>query len=172
MNEIITHDCSYKVWDGSDSTQSCEILSEVGRSGWPRTARAFSNNGTMVDIPYGLHEFGLTPYTSYVYGGRNHEYSFWPGFSLNPAVWDLTLLTDLLDRCMEDSNVQSNLYPGSYSMALFDETDIEFEHKFTALVYASGANIAYLPAYVFEHIGFQTSAYAESGQQRTWDYYS
>lgn len=35
-------------------------------------------------VEYRLHEFGLM-YPS-------HDFAYWPGFSLNPALWDLTKL--------------------------------------------------------------------------------
>lgn len=41
-------------------------------------------------VEYRLHEFGLM-YPS-------HAFTHWPGFSLNPALWDLTRLTDTYQR--------------------------------------------------------------------------
>lgn len=37
-------------------------------------------------VEYRLHEFGLM--------NPSHHFSYWPGFSFNPALWDLKRLHD------------------------------------------------------------------------------
>lgn len=65
-------------------------------SGGPRSPRGGSaNNASVSDddhtgegnassLEYRLHEFGVMH--------PSHDFSYWPGFSLNPALWNLTSL--------------------------------------------------------------------------------
>lgn len=41
-------------------------------------------------VEYRLHEFGLM--------SPSHRFAYWPGFSLNPALWDLARLDDSYRR--------------------------------------------------------------------------
>lgn len=64
-----------------------------------------------VEVEYRLHEFGLlSPLSTFAY---------WPGFSLNPALWDLARLDDSYRR--------------KYGRKMeFNETDIRSEMPLSA----------------------------------------
>lgn len=50
-----------------------------------------NDEGTEVTkVEYRLHEFGLA--------SPSHGFAYWPGFSLNPALWDLARLDDTYRR--------------------------------------------------------------------------
>lgn len=62
-------------------------------------------------VDYRLHEFGVL-YDS-------HDFTYWPGFSLNPALWDLKRLRDSYRR--------------RYKKDLgFDPADIRFVFRWVA----------------------------------------
>jgi len=94
--------------------------------------------------PYRLHEFGtLDP---------AHDFRFWPGFSLNPGVWDVAYLRATFEMAGEALE--------------FDAGDERFEQSFSKRCEEIGIlHMAYLPALSFSHIG-DMSAYKANEQQR------
>lgn len=84
----------------NDSNFTDEDTSKSGShetySGGPRSARGGSGKNASVSddghtgegnassLEYRLHEFGVMH--------PSHDFSYWPGFSLNPALWNLTSL--------------------------------------------------------------------------------
>lgn len=79
----------------------------------------------------------------------------WPGFSLNPGVWDLYQIKRAFGACMK----------GAY----FNPDDMSFEHEFSLSIHMLGLSIAYLPSLFFEHIGEKASAYVLNNSSRIWD---
>ena len=137
------------------SDRNCAVINQncnvklLGTGGWERFVNykltdINSNHTSKIEVPYSLHEFGVFNYYS---NERNHEFSFWPGMSFNPGLWDLEHITSTLSLCKRDNPHE-----------LFDEFDKKFEHRFTALTLVCGLNMAYLPLQLFEHIG-EISAY-------------
>ena len=83
--------------------------------------------GILITLPYSLHEFGLSPPplpqpaspsssssdppfsdiervfgngNGLWYGGRVHDFSSWPGLSLNPRLWDVSAIKERLKECI------------------------------------------------------------------------
>ena len=139
FNEQSTRACA----EGSDQ---CNV-STLGHGGWPRT----SSSG----IPYALHEFGLLDVPE-AFGDRLHEFSYWPGLSFNPGLWDIGKIRQTLWRCKYDSD------------NVFSETDDEFEHRFSMVAHACGLRMGYFPSVFFSHIG-NISAYKLSNISRSFD---
>ncbi|CAN0141177.1 unnamed protein product, partial [Scytosiphon promiscuus] len=99
-------------------------------------------------VEYRLHEFGML--------GPSHSFTYWPGFSLNPALWDLARL----DRS----------YRRKYGRKLeFDPTDIRFEQSMSMELSDADVSVAYLPDVTFRHVGAGQSAYEANNMRRPWD---
>ncbi|KAF0695762.1 Aste57867_13452 [Aphanomyces stellatus] len=92
---------------------------------------------------YWLHEFGIV----------HHRFGYWPGFSLNPAVWDLTRLRQCHKRFNESSDI--------------------FEREFSLAIWRCGLHVAFLPYATADHIGAppgsNASAYVLNGMPRRFD---
>lgn len=103
--------------------------------------REASWNGTKVK--YAEHEFGV----AYV----DHSFSYWPGFSLNPSIWDLHRMRQVMD-------------------IKFDEQDPRFEQIFALKALDAGLVFAHLPQQQnFQHIGNDQSSYVLNDSHRPWD---
>jgi len=124
---------------------------------WTEEREMFSFNAS---VPYSLHEFGLaaSSLTSSFSNHRNHDFSYWPGFSFNPGLWDLATIRRSLMACMD-------IIEGD----VFDVSDHGFEHKFSLLAYEIGLNMAYLPIVLFEEISRGHSAYRLNNITRPWE---
>ncbi|TYZ68258.1 hypothetical protein PybrP1_005294 [[Pythium] brassicae (nom. inval.)] len=107
-----------------------------------------------------------------------HEFAFWPGFSLNPGLWDLRAITRALCTDAGGSEAsstglsQSDGHPVA-CQHLFDEALDIFEHSFSLEVWRSGLRVAFLAAEHAVHIGAPTgsnhSAYVLNGMRRRFD---
>ena len=140
LNDQASRACAYA------DTDAC-LATPMGSSGWVRTVP--SGNGADTPVEYRLHEFGS-------FGDRG--FGFWPGFSLNPAVWDLEAL---------DTLVSPN---GDRSASLaFDVDDRRFEQSMSLFLAGAGVRIAYLPRMTVRHLGTETSAYELNNLTRPWD---
>ncbi len=121
---------------------------QVSRGGWSRSITSAAN----ATIRYSVHEFGLMDSS---YSDRIHDFSYWPGFSFNPGLWDMKAVKEKLSVCLHETNVMS-------------ETDSLFEQRFSVSTLAAGLEVAYLPMVVFTHIG-DVSAYKLNQIQRPFD---
>lgn len=99
-------------------------------------------------VAYNLHEFGSMD--------AAHDFAYWPGPSLNPALWDLSLM-----HCALSS--PANAGP------MFDPADPRFEQSWALRAHEAGLRVAHLPSNVFVHAGGDNSAYVINQQQRPWD---
>ncbi|CAM9506285.1 unnamed protein product [Ectocarpus sp. 12 AP-2014] len=99
-------------------------------------------------VEYRLHEFGLlSPLSTFAY---------WPGFSLNPALWDLARL--------------DGSYRRKYGREMeFNESDIRFEQSISMELLDAGVAVAHLPDLTFRHVGGMQSAYEANNMRRPWD---
>ena len=136
--------------------EACDT-SIIGSGGWPQTkmVQLSTVNGSTVDIPYSLHEFGMLTSSDRLSDGRVHEFSNWPGLSLNPGLWDLRTVYRAVASCRGSSH-------------MFDTDDTLFEQRFAVTGFAAGLTMAYLPALLFEHTG-DVSAYSLNDRHRPWD---
>ena len=89
----------------------------------------------------------------------DHDFSTWTGLSLNPGLWDLRALKELLGGLVSRGVPTSDL---------FDVHDETFEKSWSMASYAAGARMAYLHGLFFRHIG-DVSAYELNGLRRAWD---
>ena len=150
------------------------VDSQIGRGGWEREVLLSQPHGSVYNqsdsssfsttssIPYLMHEFGLASYYR-IYGDRLQTHTTWPGFSLNPGVWDLEQVYNSFDRCVYNSTIVYN------NNAQFHEYDKSFEHEWTILTHQLGLNTGYLASNYFEHIGEKVSAYVLNNYTRVWD---
>lgn len=130
-----------------------------GHGGWLRHVSIISNNGTRIQFPYQLHEFALLP----VYTHRNHDFSYWPGFSLNPGLWDVKKIQHILNDTNKNAGANKKLW--------FNETFELFEQQFSLLSWFTGMKMAYLNAICFKHIGDESSYMLNNVTKRPWDKY-
>ncbi|RHY51591.1 hypothetical protein DYB34_011823 [Aphanomyces astaci] len=114
-----------------------QVLVNTQRSGWPRRLP------TTDDTSFGL-------YFRHEYGVVDHAFGYWPGFSLNPGVWDLKRLS----RC---------------PALRFNESSDVFEREFSLAVWRCGLHVAMLPYTTAVHIGTNGSAYVLNGLPRRFD---
>jgi len=142
---LFNEQCSRQCAEGAEA---CEE-SSIGAGGWERWL--FSPK-----VPYRKHEFGLFD-VPHAYGGRLHEFSYWPSLSLNPGIWDLHEIKERLRLCKKATD---------QNWKIFDENDSLFEQRFSALCLASELAMGYFPAVIFSHIG-NISAYDLSHQSRS-----
>jgi hypothetical protein len=146
--------------------------STIGKGGWRRyiyasktsenvyyinkssTVLTFNSFGTSspISIPYSLHEFGLAPLEGIkdTYGGRDHDFSYWPGLSLNPGLWDLKIVNEKMKLFLNRKKNECK----NENFNLFSENEILFEQQFSVIAHAAGLNMGYLGALLFEHIGY------------------
>ena len=120
----------------------------ISRGGWLRNISSLVNT----TIRYSVHEFGLMDSS---YSDRIHDFSYWPGFSFNPGLWDIQAVKEKLSVCLNETNFMS-------------ETDSLFEQRFSMSTLAAGLEVAYLPMVVFTHIG-DISAYQLNQVRRPFD---
>lgn len=149
----------------------------LGTSGWPRQlsdiagGRDGEEEGERAPTRYRLHEFGTTR--------AEHAFSFWPGFTFNPAMWDLDALRCALARAEEWDlaagqrviTVQWSNGTGANSVPMrevFDPNDDRFEQSFSVRCHDAGLRVAYLEQVVMAHIGVNKSAYILNGVQRAF----
>ena len=76
----------------------------IGKAGWPRMTRD--------GIDYRLHDYGTVE--------PGHAFTYWPGFSLNPALWDVRRL-------------QCAFFESFGEPPVFNSTDARFEQSFSSL---------------------------------------
>ncbi|KDO28601.1 hypothetical protein SPRG_06457 [Saprolegnia parasitica CBS 223.65] len=119
-------------------TRLAQVLLNDQESGWLQSTPSGS-------VSYKVLEFGVADPT--------HKMAHWPGFSLNPAVWDL-------DRLKAQRLV-------------FDTTSDVFERGFSLEVRRAGLHVAALRQRAAEHIGAppgsNASAYVLNGLPRRFD---
>jgi hypothetical protein len=118
-------------------------LQDLYGSGWKREIEVSDGDGGRKKIEYMKHEFGTA---------EGHAFSYWPGFSLNPGLWDLNLLLSKQD--------------GKFR---FNSTDMRFEQSISLKLAMLGFRTAHFPKQVVKHIGVETSAYELNGARRAWD---
>ncbi|CAM9523822.1 unnamed protein product [Chrysoparadoxa australica] len=110
------------------------------QAGWPRQSK-------VAGVEYRAHEFGAS---------SAHAFSYWPGFSLNPALWEV-------DRIRK---VYSSSFNRDFSFAT---SHSRFEQLASLQLADAGLRVAYLPDVTFEHAGGEVSAYTLNDQHRPWD---
>ena len=94
-------------------------------------------------MSYAEHEFGVAY--------KEHKFAYWPGFSLNPAIWDL-------ERIRGAIQIE------------FNEDDSRFEQSFALKALDAGLIFAHLPQHQhFQHIGSGQSSYMLNDMRRPWD---
>ena len=134
LNDQSSRGCAYANFDDYGP----KVL---GIAGWRRQT---------ANLEYRLHEFGtLEP---------SHVFTYWPGVTLNPAVWDLDALKCTFNEVLGRPPV-------------FNVSDRRFEQSFSLQSYDAGLQVAYLPRVSFAHVGDE-SAYALNNFSRPWDNYS
>ena len=131
LNDQSTRSCAYAADAGCD---------ERGSAGWAREAAG--------GVAYRLHDFGTVE--------PGHAFTYWPGFTLNPAVTDVDAL-----RCAHEA--------ATGAAPFFDPDDKRFEQTFSLATYDAGLRVAYLPRVSFAHIGVDESAYGLNNYSRPWD---
>ncbi|KAJ0411173.1 hypothetical protein ATCC90586_008889 [Pythium insidiosum] len=134
--------------DALDVLQSQQDMAQVllneHESGW-RFALSLSSRV----VRFFRHEFGLSD--------PLHKFAYWPGFSLNPAVWDLARL----ERALKPANATQPSW--------FDEHSDVFERRFSLRVWRTGLHVGYLLGRHCEHAGTNVSAYVLNGLPRRFD---
>ncbi|DAZ94619.1 TPA: hypothetical protein N0F65_010558 [Lagenidium giganteum] len=122
-----------------------QVLLNNQDSGYSRKAE---HPTTGAHVPYHLHEFAVQ--------GNAHHFSYWPGFSLNPGLWDVDMLRHFLG-----DNIQ------------FDESIDIFERLMSLQVWQQGLHVVYLDSIHAIHIGAppgsNASAYVLNGLPRRFD---
>ena len=154
----------------------------LSSGGWHRNASNGPGKTCTKSLPFSLHEFGISPATADIrqasgqYDFRRHDFSYWPGFSLNPGVWDVYRIAEKLqNECPQQKiiyggdGLTENLMRMSPWCNFFSESDSAFEHHFSILGHLNGIHTAYLHAVIFRHIGHEVSAYKLNGCSRPWD---
>jgi hypothetical protein len=167
-------------WPRSLKQQQQQQQQQQPRSGRAAKAPHNNNNGS---IEYRLHEFGYM-------GQPGGAFGYWPGFSLNPGLWDLAALDakvkvacaaastenvmagSLCCRPVSDVTEEGgSASPGNAapSKLMFHTGDRRFEQSMSLMLAAAGARVAYLPRMTFRHLGLDESAYELNGMERPWD---
>ncbi len=131
LNDQSSRSCAYAAEDG------CPM---IGKAGWPRVTK----DGTH----YRLHDYGTVE--------PGHAFTYWPGFSLNPALWDVRRLACAFEEAFGAPPV-------------FNSTDARFEQSFSLRAYDAGIRVAYLPRVSFAHTGVDQTAYALNNFTRPFD---
>lgn len=131
--------------------------------GWERSV-SISND---VILPYHLHEFGVMG----TFTQRLQDFSFWPGVSLNPGIWDVHHMKHIFQKFLfEDvANGSSSHSQSNDAWEYFNETAVLFEQQFSTFCWFAGLKMAYLESIPFRHIG-DISAYSlDEENRRPWD---
>jgi len=131
LNDQSSRSCAYAAEEG------CPM---IGKAGWPRVTK----DGTH----YRLHDYGTVE--------PGHAFTYWPGFSLNPALWDVNRLACAFEEAFHEPPV-------------FNSTDARFEQSFSLKAYDAGIRVAYLPRVSFAHTGVDQTAYALNNFTRPFD---
>ena len=153
LNDQASRACAY-----ADPVEEC-LATPLGAAGWPRVLTRASHSspelqdGQDLGISYRLHEFGALA----------HDFSYWPGFTLNPAVWDL----DALSESWAHYCGKEQLTPGN--LLRFNTTDRRFEQSASLSLLQGGTRVGYLSRMTVRHIGTETSAYVLNNLTRPWD---
>ncbi|GMI07997.1 hypothetical protein TrVE_jg13318 [Triparma verrucosa] len=132
--QVLLNDQSSRFCAYASPISSCLDSGNVGKAGW--------NRGEYVE-----HEFGTVH--------PLHEFTYWPGFSLNPGIWDLRRLRRGLE--------------GVGERFVFDHEDERFEQSFSVKCLNGGLDFAHLPRINVRHIGTEVSSYVLNGLERDWD---
>ena len=130
LTQILLNDQSTRACAYDEPSGLCLQSGTVGKAGWTRAG-------------WVQHEFGsLHP---------DHQFSYWPGFSLNPGLWDL----ERLRAGMAEVGVR------------FDVEDDRFEQSFSLRCYDVGVEVGHMAGVVVRHIGVEVSCSdAASGTYR------
>lgn len=170
LNDQASRACAY-----ADPLDVC-ASTPLGAAGWPRTALlpVMSNNpgaDGVRPIEYRLHEFGAL--------GDDHAFGYWPGFTLNPALWDVTAIQAKLRSHQEHCQDCQGKRPNScytngclwYSDANLqvNASDLRFEQSMSLKLATAGVRVAYLQRLSVQHLGTEASAYELNGLKRPWD---
>ena len=156
-------------WDRSCAIGDIRLCnqSQLSLGGWNQNvskSKTTYNGNYNLRMEFSLHEFGLIPNrctSAGQLGIRHHDFSYWPGFSFNPGMWDIHKLKKSLGSNVNDNNAEWGNF--------FSETDIAFEHQFSILCHSRDVHMAYLHAVLFKHIGTEISAYSLNGYARPWE---
>ncbi|GMH71477.1 hypothetical protein TL16_g05659 [Triparma laevis f. inornata] len=130
--QVLLNDQSSRACAYADPMEKCLRSGNVGKAGWNR-------DGFWVE-----HEFGS------VYPA--HDFTYWPGFSLNPGIWDL-----------------KRLRKGLGGRVVFDSEDERFEQSFSVLCLNKGLDFAHMARISVRHIGTEVSSYVLNGLERPFD---
>jgi len=145
---------------------NCDITS-LSEGGWPRHSSwgLCNEDGTEQGTEPGevvgggwwylLHEFGFLDAT--------RDFSYWPGLSFNPALWDLQFIRARLGELLLAQPASSG------TTGLFADWDRHFEQRFSVSGFAAGLSMAFLPSATFAHVGNDESAYVLNDQRRRHD---
>ncbi|GMI31318.1 hypothetical protein TrCOL_g8472 [Triparma columacea] len=129
LNDQSSRDCA------EGSVKECEEGTWKRQAGWKRK--------TDKGVEYLEHEFGVLD--------PRHEFSYWPGFSLNPGVWDL-----------------ERMRGGAFNFE-FDPEDKRMEQTFSMRCYDEGMLFAHIGQVVVRHSGDLVSSYVLNGEDRPFD---
>lgn len=128
----------------SDDEPLAQVLLNDKHRGWEKSIDISSDRTVKVLI----HELAVQDIT--------HSYSYWPGFSFNPGIWDLTALRNRLKQ--SDPVLWFEIARNGW-----------FEEYFSICVWLSGLRVASLMGERFTHTGTNGSAYLLNGLPRHWD---
>ena len=143
------------------------IHPEMGLGGWERNLfdiHPVSHQPIL--YTYNYHESGLATAPE-VYSERLHGRTTWPGFTLNPGVWDMTQIYHAIHSL--DSNKTTPCVVLRQCNHLFRTGDRSFEHVWSVYMHSIGLSIGYLQTNYFIHLGESLSAYVLNDHQRIWD---
>jgi protein O-GlcNAc transferase len=127
-----------------------QVLLNNQHGGWQRhltytESSAPTASAATSEVTYFFHEYASTH--------PLHTFSYWPGFSLNPGIWDLKTIRQM------DSH--------------FNEMNSLFEREFSLHMWKLGLHVAYLPYVTSIHIGAppgtNQSAYVLNALPRSFD---
>jgi hypothetical protein len=194
VEQVLLNDQASRACAHADPLAEC-AATPLGAAGWPRTAHLFLDSGEAATeagasvagggplpgllrqpVEYRLHEFGLL--------GADHAFGYWPGFTLNPALWDVAALNAKLHAHHQRHNQRHrNGGGGSGSSGgngesggpwntihlRFNASDLRFEQSASLQLAIAGVRVAYLQRLSVKHLGTDASAYELNGLARPWD---
>ena len=149
------------------------LLNDQG-GGWPAVLPALAAGAPATQLH--VHEFGAA--------SPAHRLAWWPGFSLNPAVWDLRRLRQTQGALRLRFNESDDVFEQSFSLAVHDSgLRVAFLGQSWLLQQqqqrqqqqqqgARSLGVLNLSAPLFRHIGgsdVTASAYELNGRTREWD---
>ena len=121
------------------------------RRGAPSSSFSASSSALPDDTKYRLHEFGIL----------DDAFSYWPGLSFNPGLWDVIAVKAALSRILGGTN--------NNSRPVFDLCDAHFEQRFSATTWLAGLRVASLPLLLFSHSGFVSAYSFDEDAKRRFD---